>query len=128
MKTLKLVMIATFVSVAMVSFSNSVESENPKSKTGVPEIGKTNDLKQIVHIYLSLNQATQIPQFVYEMNRQLDPSMLKHEKRSYTATITYLNYIIHVTGSYNDWARFFNPKIVVVGYGGFGGPSETGDL
>jgi len=128
MKTLKLVMIATFVSVAMVAFSNSGQSEIPKSKTGVPEKGRTNDLKQIIHIYLSLNQATQIRQFVYEMHRQLDPRMLKWEQRSYSVTVTYLNYIIHITGSYNDWAVYFKIKIVVVCNGEFGGPRNVGDL
>ena len=94
MKTLKLTIIATFLTFAMVSAANAKESKYKASK-------------KVVH--MTLDKAVQI-YFLDMIMRELDSDFLSTYKPTYTIDIPYYDHIVRVSGSYNQWVWYFRPK------------------
>ena len=89
MKTLKLVMIATLVSLVMVSFA-SQDPDTPKKK-----------------ISLDFQQAIQNPIVLTAMYEQLDYSFLNVNWKTYTVEVLVRNYTVSITGTQSQWVSFF---------------------
>ena len=89
MKTLKLVMIATFVSLVMVSFA-SQDPDTRKKK-----------------ISLDFQQAIQNPMVLTAMYEQLDYSFLDGNSQTYTVEVLVRNYTVSITGTQSQWVSFF---------------------
>ena len=61
-------------------------------------------------ISINLLKAIQNPDLVIAMYQQLDPGFLKSNQPSYTKDIKFQNYIVRVTGTYEQWVLFFRAK------------------
>ena len=97
MKTLRLVMIATFVAFTMVSYASADKKhEHPVNK-------------QIIN--LSFDLAIQNPGLVAAMKLQLNDNFLSINQQTYTVDVLYMGYIVRITGTYAQWLSFFNNKI-----------------
>lgn len=95
MKTLKIAMLATFVALAMVSLANA-------------DGFKVDPQKKVVNI--SLAQAESNPGLIIEMYRQLNPSMLNNNALTYTVYVVYNNTCYRISGTYEQWLRFFHQR------------------
>ena len=97
MKTLKLLMIASFVTFTMVSYGNVINLES----------GPT-----IRIVEISLEQAVENPGLVAEMYRQLDVDMLDPASRKeiYTFDVYYQHFVVRITGTLSEWGLFFNSE------------------
>jgi hypothetical protein len=92
MKTLKLVLIVAFIATAIVNSANADGFQNKPTK-------------KVIH--MTLVQAAQNPAIRAAMLQQLDPSFLGSSEQSYTVDVTYQNYILRITGTYDQWVLFF---------------------
>jgi hypothetical protein len=103
MKTLKLALIATFVTLAMGSFAGEGS-----------DIDRITKKRRVIH--LSLERAVQNPELLQAMYSQLyGPEFMAEESSTYTAEITMGRIIYKITGTFEQWARFFR----------IGGPCQT---
>ena len=96
MKTLKSAIITIFVLVLSVNLANA------DGFTSSPPAKKV--------ISINLLKAIQNPDLVIAMYQQLDPGFLKSNQPSYTKDIKFNNYIVRVTGTYEQWTLFFKAK------------------
>ena len=92
MNTLRLALMVAFIATAIV---NSASADGFQNKP----------TKKIIH--LTLVQAAQNPGIRSAMLQQLDPSFLGGSEQSYTVDVTYQNYILRITGTYDQWVLFF---------------------
>jgi hypothetical protein len=93
MKTVKYAVITLVVAFAALSIAHA------DGFTGKPPAKKV--------ISLTLQQAIQDPQLVVVMYQQIDPSFLKVNQPMYVNTVTYKNYLVRITGTYDQWVLFF---------------------
>lgn len=100
MKNLKLILIALLVSVAYVAETSAGSFKTDPNKNKV---------------YISVSQVNHVPGLAEAMQRSLNPNFLKKDMQSYTVTFYWLNIIYVVSGSYEQWADFFWPKVVMPG-------------
>ena len=94
MKTLKLALIATILSFAMISYAGN-DTEKPQAK-------------KIIKI--SLTQAMKVPGLVTAMHEQLNINILKQEPEAvnlFSAKVRYNFNYYKVIGTHASWARFF---------------------
>ena len=99
MKALKLVLIATVVSFAMMSYAG-VDKENPAQKVEKERV-----------IKISLTQALTNPGLVCAMYQQLTPAFLQVEQPGlYVATVRYMRKLIEISGTREAWVEFFRIK------------------
>jgi hypothetical protein len=96
MKTAKVLIIAILLVITSIGISNA------------DGFTKAPPAKKIISI--TLVQANQNPDLLIAMYQQLDPGFLKSNQASYTRDIKYNNYIVRVTGSYEQWMLFFKAK------------------
>ena len=96
MKTVKLVLVATFVSSAMMSFSHPVLfSEKPADKLSLENAMMAKGLVQAIQLQITTDLiAIEHPVFYY-------------------AKVRYNNKIIFIYGTYQEWKRFFHDKFWV---------------
>jgi hypothetical protein len=95
MKTLKVALVAMLVVFTLASLSSSAQlvKENPKFK------------KICV---LSIDKALKDPNLVKAMYLQLDrDNFLNCHQNFYNADVLYKGTTYHITGSYDQWLRFF---------------------
>jgi hypothetical protein len=95
MKTLKLAVIAVFFTTALVSYANA-------------DGFKIKPTKKVMN--MAFAQAIKYPDLVIAMHDQLSSDFLSTTERSYTLPVNYHNYIVRITGSYDQWAWFFRPN------------------
>jgi hypothetical protein len=93
MKTLRIAMIATLVALTMASMANTDDL-------------KVQPKKQVLNI--SLAEAYNVPGLVAEMYKQLSPSFLNSNRLVYTVYVTYGKTVYRISGTYEQWCRFFN--------------------
>jgi hypothetical protein len=93
MKTLRIAMIATLVALAMASMANTDDF-------------KVQPNKQVLNI--SLAEAYNVPGLVAEMYKQLNPSFLNTNRLVYTVYVTFGKTVYRISGTYEQWCRFFN--------------------
>jgi hypothetical protein len=98
MKTLKLLMLATFVSFAMVSFA------------GIDQSATKLVYKQIIN--LTFEEAIQIQGLSMAMHQQLDGAFLLFNQQSYTVEVEYMNRTVRITGTQAQWVWFFKSKLI----------------
>jgi hypothetical protein len=103
MKTLKSAVIAVLLTFTVVGIAKS------------DGVGSIKPPKNV--IYLTLQQAVQNPGLLAAMKQQLDPGFLNTNQPSYTVSVNYQQYIVMITGTYQQWKLFFTPK--------WGSPSES---
>jgi hypothetical protein len=97
MKSLTLVLIAAFISTAMVG---TVSADDSSSK----------DLPVKV-IYLKLSQAMSDPGLLAAMFEQIEsPKFLDGSKLVYVATVTYKGITFKISGTLEEWTLFFKLK------------------
>ena len=96
MKSLKLTLIAIVISFASASIAHADGfTTNPQAK-------------KIVN--LSIQQAVQNPDLVIAMYQQLDPVFLKSNQPYYSKDVVFQNYVVRITGTYEQWILFFHHK------------------
>ena len=97
MKTTKVILVAVLMAFAAIGFSqtnhNFKAAPTPQSSVLVP-----------------FNNAMHNAQLVSAMRAQLDPSFLQKTARVYTVPVRYKHSIIYVSGTLNQWRRFFSIK------------------
>jgi len=99
MKALKLVLIATVVSFAMMSYAG-VDKENPAQKVEKERV-----------IKITLRQALTNPGLVCAMYQQLTPAFLQVEQPGlYVGTVRYMHKLIEIYGTREAWVEFFRNK------------------
>jgi hypothetical protein len=104
MKTLKLALFATLVAFAMASVASAD--------------GVNNLPKPVKVMNISLEQAMHYPGLVAAMYVQIDKkSFLHNPSLIYTAEVTYSGILFRISGTREEWLRFFNMKIVQPTYG-----------
>jgi len=94
MKTLKLTIIAVFLTFAMVSAANADDSKNKTARKVVYM-----NLDKAIHIY-----------WLDMILRELDSDFLSSHEPTYTVEVPYHDYIVRVTGTYDQWVWYFRPK------------------
>ena len=104
MKTLKSAFIALLISVALanVAFADGIK-------------GQPNNVPPPKIVKMTYLQALQIPELVSEMYRQLNPDFLNKNQPLYTVTVVYHNYLVKITGTYNQWSMFFGVNLKDIG-------------
>lgn len=100
MKTLKLMFVACFVTLTMVSYA---------------QVNVRNILPVIypkeLSICLTLNQAVTMPHLVQAIYAQVNPGFLKyHYDGTYTFIIHVKKVNYSISGSYGDWSKFFRAQ------------------
>ena len=93
MKTVRLVMIATFVSLVMVSLAN----------LNIPDPQPDNKL-----ISMHFEQAIRNPRVVMAMYQQLDNGLLNAKEHTYSVNVLIRNYTVNITGTRSQWVWFFS--------------------
>ena len=95
MKTSRLIMIATVLSITIASFSvvNVLKADPPIYKKNVIE--------------LTFEEAIEDHGLATAMNIQLGKEFLNNEFPVYTAEVTYAGYLFRISGTYNQWNWFF---------------------
>ncbi len=95
MKTSRLIMIATVLSITIASFSvaSVLKADPPIYKKNVIE--------------LSFEEAIQDQGLATAMNIQLTKEFLRNDFPIYTAEVTYAGYLFRISGTYNQWNWFF---------------------
>ena len=106
MKTIKLIIIAAFVSFSMVTFANTDEISKISK---VEPLVKESDGSQggFFTANVSFYQAMQYSGLVRSMKQQLNSSLFTSYQRYYTVTVYHDDYIFYITGTYNQWSWFF---------------------
>ena len=104
MKTLKLAIIAVFISVALANVASADGFKGQPNSVPPPKIVKMTYL-----------QALQIPELVSEMYRQLNSDFLNKNQPLYTVTVVYHDYLVKITGTYNQWSMFFGVNLKDIG-------------
>jgi len=97
MKTTKVILVAALMAFASIGFSQADYNIKP-TPTPTPTLS----------VLLPLNKAMQNAELVSAMRAQLDPSYLLINAREFTVPIRYRHSIIYVTGTVNQWRRFFS--------------------
>ena len=113
MKTLKLALIALFLSVAFANVAFADGFKGQPNSVPAPKILK-----------MSFLQAIQIPELVAEMHRQLNPDFLKKNLPLYTVNVIYHDYIVVITGTYQQWSMFFGVNLKDIGVQKFVEPDD----
>jgi len=114
MKTIKLVMIATFASFAMVAFANPVETLSSNFIVENPPLAKASSNEKFEHVYITTDQALNVP-FLLDMILDRQPrNFLNGDQEFYTMKIRYMNVMFHIIGSYNDWLKLLNNNGVII--------------
>ena len=99
MKTSKLVMIATVLTIGMMSFAltpNLLADNAPK----------TNQTSSAM--YVTFDQAIQNSFLLAAMHEQLDPEFLSTNQPYYCEAVQFLGGPVYITGVYEQWDVFFN--------------------
>ena len=98
MKTTKVILVAVLMAFAAIGFSQTDHNIKP---------APTSQLSVILPFYKAMQNA----QLVSAMRAQLNPSFLQtNARRVYTVPVRYKHSIIFVTGTLNQWKRFFRIK------------------
>jgi hypothetical protein len=100
MKTLKLIIIALFVTVTAINFSNA---DGFKAKPTAKIIN------------LTIQQAVQDPALVLAMHQQLNPDFLSNNQPVYVGVVKYNNYTVRISGTYDQWRIFFRIDLENIG-------------
>jgi len=111
MKTLKLMMIAVFATLTMVSFAQlTLKKSDPAFHH---RSGPVNDVKGVAIIKLSLAEAVAIPELSMAMAGQIDLGTL-HSKKSDRISIEFRleNRCYVVSGSFEEYLRWFRLRVV----------------
>ena len=98
MKTIKIILIASLVAVALV---NSAKDGGFKA----------NPVKKVLNI--SITEAEKMPELVAEMYKQLDPEFLLNNQLVYTKYVLLRNTCYRISGTWEQWRLFFNHMIDV---------------
>ena len=100
MKTLKLIMIATVVSVALMSYADNAKQHVEKVR--------------IIKVFLK--QALTEPGLVCAMHQQLTPDFLfvKDKTDLYSAQVRYKHMIVEIYGTRKAWIEFFRKEPVSI--------------
>ena len=95
MKTLRLIIIATFISFTMVSVGNVINLYHGVQTVKIVEI--------------TLEEAVQDPGLVSAMYQQLNAGyfLTGSYQQTYTLDVYYMNYTLRITGSLSQWKLFF---------------------
>ena len=100
MKTLKFAVIALFVAFTMASLANADKFTDRPGK-----------IKPIKAVSLTMEKAAQIPGLVAAMYAQLDrDDFLNNPQQYYVARVFYKSAIYRISGTYDQWYRFFKIK------------------
>ena len=96
MKTLKIALIAALVACTMVSLASAnVDGfhKQPKKMVGI-----------------TIERAIQNPGLVIAMYQQLNPGFLGNDQKIYRVNVTYQNTIYRISGTREQWKKFFSSK------------------
>lgn len=94
MKNIKLLIVAAFITIGMLSLAGT-------------DATKYDTSKKVVH--MTLLEAVQI-YWLDMILQELDSDFLSTQKPVYTIDVPYLGYTARVSGSYNQWAWYFRPN------------------
>jgi hypothetical protein len=94
MKTLKFALIAALLACTMVSLASTDGFKEKPKKV----------------INCTFEKAIHTPGLVVAMYQQLDESILNNNQLVYTCEVVYQGTLYRITGTYNQWLRFFSGK------------------
>ena len=100
MKTVRLIMIATVLTIGMLGIT-AVENVDARTLYG----------NKALHI--DLEDAVQNPALVQIMYDQLNPNFLGSVDGEYTVSVLYQGIMVYITGSYTEWFTFFQMKKLI---------------
>ena len=93
MKTIQIFLIATFLTFSTAGFIKAGSVAENTSKNV---------------INMTFSQAVQVPGLVLAMYQQLGEGFLRVNKQYYTVSVYYMNHIVNITGTYDQWSLFFH--------------------
>ena len=100
MKTSRLLMIATVLAITSISFSY----------TNVLKADQLSSSRMVLN--LTLQQALQNPDLAMTMHQQLSDDFLGNGEASvFTVRIFFANYLVYVSGTYEEWTLFFHTSL-----------------
>ena len=102
MKTKRIVMLASFLAIAVLSVSISQvanAAEDKRDKTA----------RKVAH--MTFDEAEQNPGILQAMYQQIEDDVLPNNWPDYTARILYKGVNIYVQGSYAQWFKFFRDQM-----------------
>lgn len=97
MKTMRIALIAALIACTMVCLA-STDGIKPHAK-------------KVVNV--TFVKAIQIPGMIAAMYQQLDPGFLNNNQQFYTQHVSLGSTVYRITGTYEQWKKFFNPKFKV---------------
>jgi hypothetical protein len=102
MKTSKFAIIATIVSVAVMSISFSPNLQADRAVKANQQNSARN---------LAIDQAIQNTFLVKAMNEQLNEEFLASDQQTYIQPVLYLEVTYFITGMYEQWVVFFESEV-----------------
>jgi len=100
MKTTKLILVATLMAIASFSFAQTRSIATRIEVQAIPQHS----------LCITLSAAMHIPGLVSAMYAQVNTSFLAGDQQIYTVTVKYNKNVYHVSGSRDQWLRFFRQK------------------
>jgi hypothetical protein len=95
MKPVKIILIAALTVISVAALAQGVEF-------------KANPVKKVLNV--SITEAVKIPGLVPEMYKQLDAQFLLNNQLVYTKYVLLKNTYYRISGTWEQWDLFFNPR------------------
>jgi len=104
MKTTKLILVAALMAFAAIGFSQSELPTKSNQTKSEPQLS----------LVIGFNNAMHNARLVQAMYAQLDPSFLLNDQRVYIVPVRFSHTVLYVSGTYEQWKRFFQSKPVPI--------------